>query len=222
MMEFDMRIVRRGLLLAGIAAAALAMPAGLAVPSGPALAASASQAAAPVGPVQRLDNTLIEVMRNADQLKFQGRYDKLAPVLNAVFDVPEMTRIAVGPMWNDASESEKTEMVDVFGRYMVTMYAARFKGYRGETFEIADSKERDGGRVLVVTKLNRKDDEPVQLSYLMKGQGDNWHVTDVYYNGSISQLAQLRSEFSGTLRTGGVKKLKSVLEDKIKQLQGGA
>jgi phospholipid transport system substrate-binding protein len=221
-MEFDMRIVRHGLLLAGIAAAALAMPAGLAVPSAPALAASASQAAAPVGPVQRLDNTLIEVMQNADQLKFQGRYDKLAPVLNAVFDVPEMTRIAVGPMWNDASASEKTAMVDVFGRYMATMYAARFNGYRGETFEIADSKERDGGRVLVVTNLNRQGKEPVQLSYLMKGQGDSWHVTDVYYNGSISQLAQLRSEFSGTLRDGGVKKLKSVLEDKIKQLRGGA
>jgi phospholipid transport system substrate-binding protein len=110
----------------------------------------------------------------------------------------------------------------VFGRYMVTMYAARFKGFNGETFEVADSKDRDGGRVLVITKLNRKDKEPVELSYLMKGEGDNWHVTDVYYNGSISQLAQLRSEFSATLRDGGVKNLKSVLETKIKQLQGGA
>jgi phospholipid transport system substrate-binding protein len=221
-MEFDMRFVRHGLLLAGIAVSALAMPALLAVPSAPALAASAAQSAAPVGPVQRLDNALIEVMQNADTLKFQGRYDKLAPVLNAVFDVPEMARIAVGPMWNDAAEGDKKEMVEVFGRYMVTMYAARFKGYSGETFEIADSKERDGGRVLVITKLNRKDKEPVELSYLMKGQGDSWHVTDVYYNGSISQLAQLRSEFTAPLRDGGVKNLKSVLEEKIKQLQGGA
>jgi phospholipid transport system substrate-binding protein len=217
-MEFDMRLVRRGLLLAGIALTALAMPPLLAVPSAPAFAASASQAAAPVGPVQRLDNALIE----AEALKFQGRYDKLAPVLHSVFDVPEMTRIAVGPMWNDASDADKKEMVDTFGRYMVTMYAARFKGYSGETFEVADSKERDGGRVLVITKLNRKDKEPVELSYLMKGEGDNWHVTDVYYNGSISQLAQLRSEFAGALRDGGVKNLKSILDDKIKQMQGGA
>jgi phospholipid transport system substrate-binding protein len=220
-MEFGMRFVRRGLLLAGIAASALTVPSLLTVLSAPALAASASQAAAPVGPVQRLDSALIEVMQNGDQLKFQGRYDKLAPVLNAVFDVPEMTRIAVGPIWNDASESDKKDMVEVFGRYMVTMYAARFKGYKGETFEVGDSKDRSGGRVLVVTKLNRKDKEPVELSYLMKGEGDNWHVTDVYYNGSISQLAQLRSEFNATLREGGVKSLKSVLEDKIKQLQGG-
>jgi phospholipid transport system substrate-binding protein len=222
MMEFCMRFVRRGLLLAGIAASVLAVPSILTVPADPALAASAAQAAAPVGQVQRLDNALIEVMQNASQLKFQGRYDKLAPVVNAVFDVPEMTRMAVGPVWNDASEPDRKEMVEVFGRYMVTMYAARFKGFAGETFEVADSKDRDGGRVLVITKLNRKDKEPVELSYLMKGEGDNWHVTDVYYNGSISQLAQLRSEFSATLRDGGVKNLKSVLEDKIKQLQGGA
>ena len=216
-----MRFVRRGLLLAGIALATAAVPAVL-VPTVPAMAASAAQSAAPVGPVQRLDTALIEVMQNANALKFQGRYDKLAPVLNAVFDVPEMTRIAVGPMWNDASASDKQEMVETFGRYMTTMYAARFKAFAGETFEIANSKERDGGRVLVITKLNRKDKEPVELSYLMKGEGDNWHVTDVYYNGSISQLAQLRSEFNGALRDGGVKNLKSVLETKIKQLQGGA
>lgn len=217
-----MRFVRRGLLLAGIAASALAMPTVLAISPAPVLAANASQAAAPVGPVQRLDNALIEVMQNAKELRFQGRYDKLAPVLHAVFDVPEMTRIAVGPMWNDASDADKQAMVDTFGRYMVTMYAARFKGYGGETFEIADSKDRSGGRVLVVTKLNRKDKEPVELSYLMKGEGDNWHVTDVYYNGSISQLAQLRSEFTSALRNGGVKNLKAVLDDKIKQMQGGA
>jgi phospholipid transport system substrate-binding protein len=221
-MEFDMRIVRRGLLLAGFALSALAVPAVLSVPAAPAMAASAVQSAAPVGPVQRLDSALIDVMQNGEALKFQGRFDKLAPVLNAVFDVPEMTRIAVGPMWNDASDSDKQEMVETFGRYMTTMYASRFKGFAGETFEIADSKQRDGGRVLVITKLNRKDKEPVELSYLMKGEGDNWHVTDVYYNGSISQLAQLRSEFAGALRDGGVKNLKSVLENKIKQLQGGA
>jgi phospholipid transport system substrate-binding protein len=221
-MELDMRFVSRGLLLAGIAVSALAMPMLLVAPSAPAVAASAAQAAAPVGQVERLDRALIEVMKNGDVLKFEGRYEKLAPVLNAVFDVPEMTRIAVGPMWNDASESDKAEMVEVFSRYMTTMYAARFNDYGGETFEIADSKDRDGGRVLVVTKLNRKDKEPIELSYLMKGAGDKWHVTDVYYNGSISQLAQLRSEFTAPLRDGGVKNLKSVLEEKIKQLQGGA
>ena len=217
-----MRFARHGLLLAGIAVSALTLPTILAVPTAPALAASAAQAAAPVGPVQRLDNALIDVMKNGEALKFDGRYEKLAPVLNAVFDVPAMTKIAIGPMWNDASAAEQKEMVEVFGRYMTTMYAARFKGYSGQTFEVAGSKERDGGRVLVMTKLNLKDKEPVELSYLMKGEGDNWHVTDVYYNGAISQLAQLRSEFSAPLRDGGVKNLKSILEEKIKQLQGGA
>ncbi len=43
-----------------------------------------------------------------------------------------MTRIAVGPMWSDASESDRKDMVEVFGRYMTTMYAARFKGFAGE------------------------------------------------------------------------------------------
>jgi len=213
-----MRIDRRGLLLAGLALTASAMQ----LPIRPAFAASAAQSAAPVGPVQRLNAALLDVMKNGEALKFEGRFAKLEPVINAVFDVPEMTRVAVGPTWNETSDSDKKAMVEVFDRYMITMYAARFKGFGGETFEIGDSKERGGGRVLVITKLNLKDKEPVELSYLMKGEGDNWHATDVYYNGSISQLAQLRSEFSAPLRDGGVPNLKSILEKKIQDLQGGA
>jgi len=109
----------------------------------------------------------------------------------------------------------------VFGRYMTTMYAARFKGYGGEAFEIGDAKPRDGDKVLVITKLTRTDKEPVELSYLMRGSADTWHIVDVYYNGAISQLAQLRSEFSAPLRDGGIDNLHSVLEQKIRDMQGG-
>jgi phospholipid transport system substrate-binding protein len=213
-----MRIDRGLFLAAGLALGAAAMPAAVS----PAVAANATQTSAATAPVQKLDAALLDVMQNAEALRFSGRLDKLQPVLAAVFDVPEMTRIAVGPAWSKFTPEQQSAMTDTFGRYMATMYAARFKGYGGETFEITQAKQRDAEKVLVITKLNRKDKEPVELSYLLKGEGDTWHVTDVYYNGSISQLAQLRSEFSGALRDGGFDKLHNVLEQKIKDMEGGA
>lgn len=210
-----MIFARRRILLTGLALAAAAVQ----VPLRSVAAASASQSAAAVVPIQQLDAALLDVMKNAQGLKFQGRYDKLQPILAAVFDIPEMARVAVGPTWTKLSDADRAAMTDVFARYMTTMYAARFNGYDGETFDMGEAKLRDDGRVLVATKLNRKGQDAVDLSYLLRGDGGAWHVVDVYYNGAISQVVQLRSEFSSPLRDGGVAKLRSVLETKIKELQ---
>ncbi len=57
----------------------------------------------------------------------------------------------------------------------------------------------------------------------MKGEGDNWHVTDFHDNGSISQHAQLCSEFAGSSAMAALPSSKSVLEvGRSQQPQGGA
>jgi phospholipid transport system substrate-binding protein len=203
-------------------ATALSFGVAASLPLKHALAANASESAAAQQTIQRLNAALTDVLTNGDALKFEGRFQKLQPVLASVFDIPEMARVATGPKWNDLSDSDKQAMTDLFSRYLTTMYAARFRGHGGETFVMGDVKPRDNGKMLVITKLNRKSGEPVELSYMMKGQADQWKVVDVYYNGSISQLAQLRSEFSGAIRDGGVQKLEAVLTDKVQQMQGGA
>ncbi|MES1152963.1 MAG: ABC transporter substrate-binding protein [Dongia sp.] len=187
-----------------------------------AFAANASESAAAQQVIERLNAALMDVLTNGDTMKFEGRYQKLQPVLASAFDIPAMARVATGPKWNELSDADKQKMAELFGKYMTTMYAARFRGHGGESFEMGEVKPRDNGNMLVITRMNRKGGEPVELSYMMKGQADSWKVVDVYYNGSISQLAQLRSEFSGPMRDGGVQKLEAALSDKVQQMQGGA
>jgi phospholipid transport system substrate-binding protein len=203
-------------------ATTLALGVAASLPPKHVFAANASESAAAQQTIERLNSALVEVLTNGDALKFEGRYQKLQPVLASVFDIPEMAKVATGPKWNSLSDADKQKMTDLFGKYMTTMYAARFRGHGGESFEVGDVKPRDNGKMLVITKMNRKSGEPVELSYMLKGAADQWKVVDVYYNGSISQLAQLRSEFSGAIRDGGVEKLEAVLTDKTQQLQGGA
>jgi phospholipid transport system substrate-binding protein len=217
MMKFESHVARRHFM-----ATALSLGVVAALPLKHAFAANASETAAAGQVVQRLNAALNDMLANGAGLKFEGRYQKLQPVLAAVFDIAEMARVATGPKWSELSDADKQAMTDLFGRYMTTMYAARFRGQGGDSLEMGDVKPRDDGKMLVLTKLNRKDGEPVDLSYLLRGQADTWHVIDVYYNGSISQVAQLRSEFSAPMRDGGIEKLKSALGDKIQQMQGGA
>ncbi len=92
--------------------------------------ASAQTSASDV--VERLNDTLLEVMQGADNLGYQGRYEKLAPVLTDSFDFGLMARVALGKHWKGLDQAQQALVVESFGRLSVATFAARFNGYGGE------------------------------------------------------------------------------------------
>ncbi|TSD85798.1 hopanoid biosynthesis protein HpnM [Mycobacterium sp. KBS0706] len=178
--------------------------------------APAAQAAEPRQVIETLDSALLDVMKNAASLGFQGRYQKLAPVLDQTFNLPLMARISVGPDWSTLSAAQQQKVTDAFRRFSITTYAARFNGYSGESFQAEDAKPVSGGDQVVNTKLVRPNADPVPLNYRLRGP--NWQIIDIYLNGTISQLANYRSEFGATLRSGGGDALIKLIEGKIAEL----
>jgi phospholipid transport system substrate-binding protein len=60
----------------------------------------------------------------------------------------------------------------------------------------------------------------VQLDYVLRSEPDGWRIIDVLLNGTISEMAERRSEFSSTLRDGGASALINLLHQKSTQLAG--
>jgi phospholipid transport system substrate-binding protein len=182
-------------------------------------AGAASDAADPaVTKIRVFYDTLLTVMQQADKLGTRGRYDKLAPAVQTTFDLPAMTRIAVGPGWNSISPEQQTALVENFSRMTIATYASRFDGYSGERFDVASASEaRNTGRI-VRSKLIPSSRESVTLDYLMRGSGDTWRVVDVYLTGTISELATRRSEFSAILNSGGPDALIESLRQQTEKL----
>ena len=153
--------------------------------------------------VRAFYDALLAVMKQADKLGIEGRYEKLARVIGATFDLAAMTRIAVGPDWNAIGPEQQAALVENFTRMTIATYASRFDGYSGERFEVEPTSEvRSTGRI-VRSKLIPSNGEPVALNYLMRESGDTWKIVDVYLTGTISELATRRSEFNAILRSGG-------------------
>ncbi len=96
------------------------------------------------------------------------------------------------------SGEKKGRCWSTFNKYMVTTYAARFKEYKRQKFEVSGAKAAGEGRTLVESKLIRSNGEPVNLNYLFRQSKDAWRVIDIYLAGSISQMAQMRSDFAKT------------------------
>jgi phospholipid transport system substrate-binding protein len=199
-------------------AVALTLLLPLPLAAAPAASQQVAQASSPRQVIDTLDQALLDVMKNAGSLGFQGRYQKLAPVLDQAFNLPLMARISVGPDWATLKPDQQQKIVDAFRRFSITTYAARFAGYNGEKFESADATSVTGGDQVVATKLVMANGGSVALNYRLRASGSSWQIIDVYLNGTISQLANYRSDFGATLRSGGGDGLVKMIEGKIVEL----
>jgi phospholipid transport system substrate-binding protein len=54
----------------------------------------------------------------------------------------------------------------------------------------------------------------------MRKNADRWQIIDVYLNGTISEMAARRSEYSTVLRQGGAPALVALLHKKATELGG--
>jgi phospholipid transport system substrate-binding protein len=163
--------------------------------------------------VRSFYGVLLNVMRNGPALGQQGRYAQIAPAVQADFNVPFMTRLAVGPDWDSLPPAQQQEVVLAFTRYIAAVYAERFDNYSGEQLQVLGETAGPSGSI-VQSRIVKASGEPVSLNYLIV----NNQIGDVYLNGTISELATRRSEFSSILRSQGVAGLIQALNNKAYML----
>ena len=203
---------RRGVLLAAIAMAAT--PLARARPAG----AAPSDAEARVNAFYA---ALLDTMKQAKRLGTKGRYERLFPVILDTFDVPGMTRLAAGPAWQAASPAQQSQLIDAFSRLMTATYAARFDEFTGERFEIASAVDQPPNKV-VRTRLVQSNGKIYNLNYLMRAAAGGWKIADVYLDGTISELAARRAEFSSIIKGGGPDALVALLRERADKLLAGS
>jgi phospholipid transport system substrate-binding protein len=178
-----------------------------------------AQDADPANVIEELNAALLEVMIAADELGYEGRFEQLAPVLEASYDFPFMTRIACGTSWRDMTAEQQADLIALFTQMSIANYAARFDGYSGEKFEIVGESEGPRDAVVVESQLLRPADKAVGLNYVMRDNEDGWRIVDVLLDAKYSELARQKSEFAAVLSRGGAADLASLLQEKIDTLE---
>lgn len=205
--------------LGGLGSYAHAVPATTPTASAPAPAtASAIPTTTASAVIKNFYAQLTDVMKQGDQLGYSGRFKKLQPIVQSSYDMPYMTRVAVGMVWSKATPNEQKQLIEAFSDFSTANYAHNFAKFNGEEFIVTDEKPIKDG-VIVETKLTPKDHDPVTLNYLMhKDDKGTWRIADVYLDGSISELATRRSEFSSIANRDGIPALVNSLGEKSKSM----
>lgn len=171
--------------------------------------------------VARLNVVLLDAMKNAEQLGYQGRYERLAPVLSETFNFPVMARVSVGRHWSKLSAAQREQLVDTFSRMSIATFAARFNGYSGERMEILGEEAGLRQAVLVRNQLVKSDGEIIPLHYLMRKSEAGWLAVDVHLDAKFSEVATKRAEYTSVIDREGFDALIAGLERKIADLASG-
>lgn len=182
---------------------------------------SSAEPEAPSEVVDRLHGVLIEIMKRADELGYQGRRAELAPTLESSFDLEFMARLAIGRGWRQLGDEERARWLGAFKELSLATYAARFDGFSGQRFETEGVEEASHDTKLVKTRIVLTDDDPVEIDYRVRSNGHGWRIIDVYLNGTVSEVALRRSEFSAVLERHGFDALVAQLEEKIESYAQG-
>ena len=172
--------------------------------------------------VENLHAALLDAMKHARQLGYEGRRAALTPVVSASFDFPFMARLALGRGWRNLDESDQNRWVEAFESLSLSTYAARFDGWSGQAFETIEVTDADHGTRLVKTRLLIPDDDDVQLHYRLRENADGWRIIDIYLGGTVSEVALRRSEFSSVFQRQGFDALLGRLQAKIESYAAGA
>jgi phospholipid transport system substrate-binding protein len=185
-------------------------------------AASFAQASDPAAArIDSFDAAVIKTLQAGKAAGAAGRAKVVGPAVEQTFDLPFMTRVAVGPDWAKMSPDDQAALQKAYARFAVANWAKNFDNYSGQKLEIDGPVQTRGADKVVKTKLTGPGSEPVTLAYRMRDNGSGWKVIDVYYNSTISQITTQRSDFASTLSSGGAKALVAKLDAQTDKLLKG-
>jgi phospholipid transport system substrate-binding protein len=166
--------------------------------------------------IERLHTTLLAIMKEGDQIGYQGRYDRLAPVIKTSFDMPFISKTVLGKYWETFNYEQRSRFVEAFTKMSIATYAANFDRYSGERFRMVSGKEVSGGRILVQSQLIKSDGGKIQLDYLLHRTSSQWRIINIIAEG-VSDLALKRADYSAFLKNKGFEALIEKLNEKVGQ-----
>jgi phospholipid transport system substrate-binding protein len=159
----------------------------------------------------------MEIMQNGGSLGYQGRFEILAKVIPASFNVPMISQVILGRHWGNLDDGQKDEFIALYEKLITATYASQFDDYDGETFTFKNDEELGRGRKLIKTELHTGDGEVVNLDYLMSEHNGRWLIISVIANGA-NDISIKRGEYADVIKNRGYPALLNEIRKKITEM----
>ena len=132
--------------------------------------------------------------------------------MDSSFDYELMSRLSLGHMWRDISESQQKEFTNLFTKKLKNSYVEKLDLYTDELVQILGTEQTKRNRITLNTQLIGKESKhDINYKFYKKKNEDNWLIYDVDLLG-VSIIQTYRKQFSGFLKEKSFSDLLSYLE----------
>lgn len=173
-------------------------------------------------PTDSMKSTIDEVLRIVREKEFkqpeklEERRQLLEKVVSARFDYTEMSKRALGAPWNQLTDQQKQEFVDLFRTLLTNSYADKIETYSGEGVQYLNERMEKEYAEVRTKVLTGKTEIP--LDYRLMNKAEDWRVYDVVVDG-VSLVNNYRGQFTKILRASSYSDLVDQLRKKTDKLR---
>lgn len=185
------------------------------LPISVALSSSSSEPENPEQVIEKLQSSLLQVMREGDKLSHEGRFKFLEPIIDESHDLNLIIRTILGATyWSQLGKEQQDLIVETFRKLSIATYAGRFNQYEGEQFQIVEQRALPREQVLVRSRLTKSDGGTVNFDYVLHQTDGRWRIANILFDG-VSDLAIKRGEYRAILQRDGFQALIDMIKEKI-------
>jgi phospholipid transport system substrate-binding protein len=170
----------------------------------------------PLSNVQTLVNQATHILQ-IQGIPVEQRRAQLRGLAERYLDFPVMARSALGKHWQDLSDSQRRDYVQLFTAFIEDAYLNRIQGYLDLKFTFVGQTLNGTDHARVDTNVVQTNGETTRLNFELELKGEEWRIYDVEING-VSMIGNYRNQFERVINGHGFDALISQLGVKQKEL----
>ncbi|PTN12207.1 ABC transporter substrate-binding protein [Nitrosomonas aestuarii] len=169
--------------------------------------------------VHDLQQSLLQVMREGEQLDYSGRLASLTPVVDRTHDIEMIIKTILGAtLWHELDQVQQDLIIETFRQLSIATYAGQFKQYSEEQFKFLEQRDLPRHQKLVRSQLIKGDGGIVNFDYVLHQPAEHWMIINILFDG-VSDLAIKRSEYRSIIQREGFQSLIGMLKEKISEAE---
>ena len=121
----------------------------------------------------------------------------LGGIVDDAVDVNGVARFCLGRFWRTATPAQQQQYLELFRNALVVNIASKIGEYQGVRFVVGATQDRDVGE-LVSTTIERPNNPPVNVQWVVANASTNPKVVDVIAEGTSLRITQ-RDDYASFL-----------------------
>lgn len=154
--------------------------------------------------IKGLSEKVVLIAKQESDKKNQD--DQVAILLNENLAYERIARFVLGKHWANATEAQKKEFVDLYGKSLRLAYSRQILSVDLKDVQVYDAFVSPRGQMITVkTKVIDPDSgQPVAIDWRLIAAPEGYKIVDVLVEG-ISVASSQRSEYASIIQRGGGK-----------------